>query len=190
MARAGLSPDAVVDAAAALADAEGLDALTLARLAASLGVRTPSLYSHVGGLDDLRHRLGARGAAEIGRVVGEAAVGKARGDALRAAAAAYRAYALAHPGSYLAAQRAPGPDDAAAVAAATSAVEVFVALLSGYGLEGSDAIHAVRAVRSALHGFVAIETGGGFGMAEEVDDSFARLVDLLDRGLSSGRPSA
>jgi AcrR family transcriptional regulator len=184
MARAGLSPDAVVDAAAALADAEGLDALTLARVAAALGVRTPSLYSHVGGLDDLRRRLGARGAAELATALRDAAIGKARGDALRAAAAAYRAYALAHPGTYLAAQRAPDPDDAAAVAAGSAAVDVVVALLSGYGLEGEDAIHAVRAVRSAVHGFVAIETGGGFGLAEEVDESFARLVELLDRGLS------
>ncbi|MDO8213847.1 TetR-like C-terminal domain-containing protein [Conexibacter sp. CPCC 206217] len=185
MARAGLTPAAVVDAAAALADADGLDALTLARLAAALGVRTPSLYSHVGGLDDLRRRLGARGAAELAEVVGGAAVGKARGDALRAAADAYRAYALAHPGTYLALQQPPDPDDPDAVAAGSAAVGVFAALLSGYGLEGSDAIHAIRGVRSALHGFVAIETSGGFGMAEEVDESFARLVALLDRGLSS-----
>lgn len=184
MARAGLSPDAVVDAAALLADAEGLDALTLARLAATLGVRTPSLYSHVGGLDDLRRRLGARGARELAAAVREAAVGKARGDALRAAADALRTYARVHPGTYLAAQRAPDPADADAVAAAAESVDVFVALLSGYGLEGSDAIHAVRAVRSALHGFVTIENGGGFGMAEEVDESFARLVRLLDLGLA------
>ena len=38
MARAGLDRTAVIEAAAALADREGLPALTLARLAAELGV--------------------------------------------------------------------------------------------------------------------------------------------------------
>jgi len=184
MPRAGLSAEAVVDAAARLADADGgLDQLTLARVAAAVGVRTPSLYSHVGGLDDLRRRLAVRGAAELAATLRDAAVGKARGDALRAAADALRAYALAHPALYAAAQRAPEPGDAEAVAAATAAVEVFVALLAGYGLEGEEAIHATRAVRSAIHGFVAIEAGGGFGMAESVDESFARMVAMLDLGL-------
>ena len=184
MARAGLDAEAVVDAAAAIADADGLEALTLARVAAALGVRTPSLYSHVGGLADLRRRLGARGAAELGARVRDATVGRARGDALRAAAEAYRRYARDHPGTYLAAQRAPDPVDPAAVAAARSAVDVLVALLDGYGLRGADAIHAARIVRSALHGFVALEAAGGFGLAEDVEESFARLVALLERGLA------
>ena len=47
MPRAGLSTAAVVAAAAEIADSEGLDRLTLARIAATAGVRTPSLYNHV-----------------------------------------------------------------------------------------------------------------------------------------------
>jgi len=45
-------------------------------------------------------------------------------------------------------------------------------------------------VRCALQGFVALEAGGGFGMPESVDESFARLVAMLDAGLrtTDGRP--
>jgi AcrR family transcriptional regulator len=179
MPRAGLDPDAVVEAAARIADAGGLEAVTLARLAGELGVRTPSLYSHVGGLDDLRKRLAARGARELGDAMQEAAAGRARGDALRAVASAYRKYAREHPGSYAAAQRAAD----LAEDAGDRAVRVFVAVLAGYGLTGDDAIHATRAVRAALHGFAALEAGGGFGMAQSVDTSFERLVALLDDGL-------
>jgi AcrR family transcriptional regulator len=180
MPRAGLHPDAVVEAAARMADAEGLDSVTLARLAAELGVRTPSLYSHVGGLDDLRKRLAARGARELADAMQEAAAGRARADALRAVAAAYRDYARAHPGTYLALQRAADlPADEGG-----RAVRVFTAVLGGYGLTGDDAIHATRAVRAALHGFAALEAGGGFGMEQSVDESFERLVALLDVGLA------
>jgi AcrR family transcriptional regulator len=185
MARAGLSAEALVDAAAALADREGLEAVTIARLAADAGVRPPSLYAHVGGLDDLRRRLANRGRRELGRVLREAATGRSGSDALRAVADAQRAYARRHPGTYLAAQRAPDRDDPEAAATAADAVDVLVAVLAGYGLSGDDAIHAARSVRSALHGFALLETGGGFGIKLDLDESFDRMVDLLDRGLPS-----
>jgi hypothetical protein len=68
-------------------------------------------------------------------------------------------------------------------AAAKGAVDVVLAILRGYGLEGDDAIHAARAVRSALHGFVALEAGGGFGIPVDLDESYARMVRALARGL-------
>ena len=47
--RAGLDKAVVVEAAAELINAEGIEELTLSRLAERLGVRTPSLYNHVMG---------------------------------------------------------------------------------------------------------------------------------------------
>ena len=58
-----------------------------------------------------------------------------------------------------------------------------VATVRDYELDGDDAIHAVRLMRSALHGFVALEAGGGFAMGQSVDETFDRLVALLDAGL-------
>ncbi|MBV2364507.1 TetR/AcrR family transcriptional regulator [Streptomonospora nanhaiensis] len=51
--RARVSTSRVVDAAVALADAEGLAAVTARRLAGDLGLSTMSLYTHVGSRDDL-----------------------------------------------------------------------------------------------------------------------------------------
>jgi AcrR family transcriptional regulator len=184
MARAGLDTDAVVGAAARLADADGLEAVTLARLAAILGVRSPSLYAHVDGLADLRQRLATRGARDLAAELQQAVAGRSGSDALGALADAYRAYARAHPGTYAALQRAPARDDAEAAAAATAVVEVVLAVLRGYEVEGDDAIHATRIIRAALHGFVTLETGGGFGIPLDLNDSYARLVDVLDGGLS------
>ena len=181
MPRAGLDAEAVVTAAAALADADGLAELTLARLAAALGIRTPSLYAHVDGLGDLRARLGVRGAREMAEAIQPAAAGRSGADALRAVAAAYRAYAHAHPGSYAATQVASDREDNQAAGAVV--VGVFVAVLAGYGITGDAAIHTVRAVRSALHGFVSLEREGGFGLPLSLDESYATLVDMIDAGL-------
>jgi|SRR4051794_5273469 len=189
MPRAGLTPAAVVGAAADLADAHGLDAVTLAAVAGAVGVRTPSLYNHVGGLEDVRRGVALTAVRELGDALRDAAVGRAADDALVALARAYRAYARAHPGRYAAAQRAPAADDADLAAAAARAVDALLAVLAGYGLEADDAIHAARAVRSALHGFVALEAAGGFGIPVDLDESFDRMVAALARGLRD-RPAA
>jgi AcrR family transcriptional regulator len=189
MPRAGLTAEAVVTGAAELADEQGLDAVTLARLASRLGVRPPSLYAHVGGLDDLRARLVARGAAQLADSLQAAAAGRAGADALAAVADAYRAYARAHPGAYTALQRAPAPDEEGAEAAAR-VLAVMLAVLAGYGLEGEPALHATRAIRAGLHGFVLLEAQGGFGLPLSLDESFATLVAMLDRGLGGVDPRA
>lgn len=180
MPRAGLDRDAVVAAAVALADAEGLEALTLAKVAARLGVKSPSLYVHVDGLAGLRKRIAARGARELTTRLQSAVAGRSGSDALKALATAYRAYAIEHPGVYMALQRAEdvaGDEDAAAL------LDVVLAVLRGYALGDDDAVHAARVVRAALHGFISLEAGGGFGIPLDLDQSFTLLVATLDRGL-------
>ena len=181
MPRAGLDTEGVVDAAARLADAEGLEAVTLARLASTLGVRAPSLYVHVEGLKDLHLRLAVRGSTQLTEQLQQAATGRAGADALHAIAHAYRDYAQAHPGLYRALQRAP--EDERSKAAAEKLVGVVLAVLRGYGLTEDDAIHATRVIRAALHGFVTLEATGGFGYPLALEESYARLVRVLDRGL-------
>ncbi len=187
--RAGLDRAAVVAAAAQLADRDGLEAVTLASLAADLGVRPPSLYSHVAGQDGLRRALALSGLQELTRRLGRAAVGKAGDAALLAVAHAYRTYAHEHPGVYAATLRAPDPDDAEWDAAGEELLAIVLAVLAGYGLEGSDAVHAVRGFRSVLHGFVALEALGGFGLPLDRDESFARLVDVFMAGLPTQQPT-
>jgi AcrR family transcriptional regulator len=187
MPRAGLDTEAVVASAAEMADATGLDSLRLGELARSLGVRTPSLYAHVGGLDDLRRRLAARGAAELYERIAAAAVGRAGRDALHAVADAYRDYAIEHPGLYAALQRG---DDIAEVPEGERLVTLVIAVLAGYGFTGDRAVHAARVVRAALHGFVTLETGGGFGIPLALDESYALLLAVLDAGLGAAGPLA
>ena len=189
MPRMGLDARRVVDVAAGIADAEGIEAVTLARVAGDLGVRAPSLYNHVDGRADLLCAIAVVGVRELTAALREAAIGRSSADALVAAARAYRAYARAHPGRYAATVAAPAQGDEAHRAAATEAVDVLLAIMRGWDLEGDDAIHAVRAFRSAVHGFVAIEAADGFGMAVDVDASFDRLVATLAGGLGEPRPA-
>ena len=182
-----------MDAAARIADAEGLEAVTVARVASELGIKAPSLYNHVAGRDDLISALGVRALQALTEALTQASVGRSRDDALQGIAAAYRAYVLEHPGLYSATIRAPEADDRERQEAAEKVLAVVYAVLAGYGLEGDDAVHAARAVRSGLHGFASIEAAGGFGIPADRDESFRRMVAALAAGLepsprSGGKP--
>ena len=187
MPRAGLDPRAVVRTAAELADRHGLDHLTLAMLAQSLGVRVPSLYNHVNGLEDLRRKLTLYGLERLKEVLTRAAMGKSGDGAVRAMAEAYLAFAREHPGVYEATQRSLDRQDAEMAEAASQAIEPVLRVLSACGLEGDEAVHAVRGFRSLLHGFASIERQGGFGLEVDLDSSFRLLVDLYVKGLHSLR---
>jgi AcrR family transcriptional regulator len=189
MPRAGLTVESVVAAGAELADAEGLQSATLAALAERLGVRAPSLYAHVASVEDLRERIGARGARELAEAMQMATAGRSGSEALAEMARAYRGYARVHPGTYEALQRGPSRRAPETEAQAARAVEVVLAVLAGYGLAGERALHAVRVVRSALHGFVSLEAVGGFGLALSVEETFTQLVEMLDAAMRSVAPA-
>jgi AcrR family transcriptional regulator len=181
--RQGLDTARVVDEAVRIADAGGLPNVTLARVAAALDVRAPSLYNHVAGRGGLLALVALRGLTELGDALRDAAVGRAGADALNAIGHAYRDYARHHPGLYTATVRAPAAGDTEAREAAARVVGVVVAVLAGFGLEGDVAVHHVRVIRSALHGFVTIEADGGFGLPLDLDESFELLLATLIAGL-------
>jgi AcrR family transcriptional regulator len=185
VARRGLDHARVVDAAIAIADEDGLESVTLARVAAALGVRSPSLYNHVDGRDGLIRGIAVRATRELAIALRRAATGRSGLEAVEAVAQAQRDYARAHPGRYAATVAPPAQGDAEHEAAAADAVDVLTSVLGGSGLDGDELIHAVRALRSAVHGFAALETAGGFGLPVDVDTSFRRLVGAVGRGIGA-----
>lgn len=104
-----LSPEAIVGAAIRLADAEGLEAVSIRRVAAELDARAMSLYDHFASKRDLL-------AAMADEVVGEMLVSQPLSEAWREAVAVsartmYAAYAR-HPWAiFVTAERPPpGPN--------------------------------------------------------------------------------
>ena len=183
MSRGTLDTQQVVESAAALADAEGLDAVTLTRVAEHLGVRQPALYRHVDNFDALIRALGLRGRGILADRLGAAAVGMAGDDAVRAMGAAWRSMVADHPGLYAATDRYPCATDPELEEAVERVVEVLGQALTAYGLSDVDRVHAARSMRSVFHGFAHLESGDGHPYALDLADSFNHLVDLLCAGI-------
>ena len=181
-----LTKETVLNAAVGLMNAEGAGALTLNRLAEQLGIRTPSLYNHVDGLPGLQRDLAVLNARMLADWLSEAAIGNGGEELFIETAQAFRSYVKENPGLYLSTLRSSGTQavaDPNLVHEEERALKVGLAIIASLGLQGEAAVHGVRAFRSVVHGFATLEVAGGFGLPQDCDESFRRLVGALMAGL-------
>jgi AcrR family transcriptional regulator len=184
--RVRLDKKAVVQAAADLVNVEGVQSLTLSRLAEELGIQTPSLYNHVDGLPGLQRELAVLNAGLLADRLSEAAIGKSGAELFMDVAQAFRNYVKDYPGLYMSALRSSGKQpiqDKDLMYEEERALKIGMTVMASLGLQGEDAIHGLRAFRSMVHGFASLEVAGGFGLSQDCDESFRRLVDALVAGL-------
>jgi len=187
MPKVGLNTDAVIAAALAEIDEHGFGALTIAAVARRCGVAAPSLYKHVRDVAELRRHATRAVLHDVADHLIPAVTGRSGYEALSGLMRAWREYALTHPNRYATLVN-DVLHDATTKDAAARLLTVLLAVLEGYGLTGSAAIHQARCIRSAVHGFVSLEAGGGFGLPEDLDISFERLINMVTSSLASSAP--
>jgi AcrR family transcriptional regulator len=189
MPRAGLSPTAVVATALSLVDESGVESVTLAAIANRVGVATPSLYRHVASLGELRRLLALRVLDEVTDLAAAAVMGLSGDDAVAALMVTYRRYVRAHPHRYAIMPLQPLADPVLAPSG-ERLMGVLLAVLRWYGLTGPDAVHAARRLRATVHGFASLEAAGGFGLPEDLDESFAGVIAMVTASLRDSASSA
>ncbi|AZQ73039.1 TetR/AcrR family transcriptional regulator [Streptomyces luteoverticillatus] len=179
MVRAGITAAKLTAAAAAMADEQGLEKVTVSALARQFGVRDASLYSHVKNLRELVVRVALLSAEEVADRIAVAVAGRAGKDALVAFADAYRDYALEHPGRYAATQRQFTPEEIGDSVGFHRNIELTYGMLRAYGLTEPDLTDAGRLLRSTFHGYIHLELSGAFGHSRPVESSWSRTLDAL-----------
>ena len=181
--RIGLDQSSLIQAATEIADAQGMEAVTLATLAKKLKIRPPSLYNHIEGLSGLRKKLAIHGLEQLNSHLSRAAIGRSGDEAVRSLSKAYVEFARRHPGLYEATLYAPDPKDADVHLVSKEIVDLVVQVLSYYSLEEETTLHVVRGLRSILHGFAALEQKGGFGLPLDLDVSLQLIIDTYLAGI-------
>ena len=173
----------VIDVAARLADSDGLENLTLTKIAAELGVQQPALYRHVESWNDLLRLLSLRGREMLADELAAAAIGLSGDEAVAAVGRAWRLQVTTHPGLYEATDRYPCAGDVELEEAVERIVEVIAQALRGFELDDDHRVHAARALRSAFHGFGHLEAGDGHPHPHDLDDTFDGMIELLCAGI-------
>lgn len=178
-----LDRDAVVHCAVELVTAEGAEALRAARVAELLGIKPPSIYNHVGKGDALLRAVSLeanrRLLAAFKDTVREVFDPK---EQLRVLAHTTRQWALEYAGLYQIMARVE-PDNASPDFGPIyrDMIDLFVKPFGQLGVGPEDRIHAVRGLRSSIHGFVLLELSGQFQLQEDIEQSFAWLVERVIR---------
>lgn len=183
-----LDPEQVIAAAERLVSSQGWDALTMAALAAELGVRAPSLYRHVESLEALRRSLRLRTAIELSDAVRAAVMGTSGLKGLHALAGAFRGYAKANPIRYLGQLNLAGDDEIRA--AGRRLGEAAYAVLGSFGLDANELPIATAQLTAIVHGFVSLELVQTIDWVTDADAAFYGLIEIYAAGLDKGQTAA
>ena len=91
-----------------------------------------------------------------------------------------------HPGLNDSFLPAPTPDqDPELAAALREPVGVIGSVLAGMDVDPNAVIPLIRALRASVHGFVDLELRGGFGLPDDIDDSFSTTIDLVIEAIAA-----
>jgi AcrR family transcriptional regulator len=170
--RARLSRDRVLEAAIALADADGIASLTMRKLGVELGVEAMSLYNHVANKVDLLDGM-------IDSVFGEIDLPAGGTDwrkAMRLRAVSARKVMSRHPWAIglMESRNTPGP-------ATLRHHDAVIGTLREAGFSIAMAAHAISTLDSYIYGFALQETSLPVHTAEDT----AKVAQVILMRLSS-----
>ena len=181
--RVGLDKNTILKTAANMADTNGIASVTLKALAEELGIKSPSLYKHRSGLDELNKELMLYGWKALEQDIIKASIGKAKDDAIIAICWTYRNYVILHPGLYEAMQWYNMYQSEEHLNATEGIISVIFQVLDAYNLTEEQKVHIVRMLRGFLQGFLTIESHGGYGNPQPIDDSFNFALKTILNGI-------
>lgn len=177
-----LSPQRIAAAAVAIADAEGLEAITMRRLAAELSVAPMAPYRYVSSKDDLLELMVDHVYADL-RLPG----GLGWRESLRALAVRTRELMLDH--RWLA--QLPPQAKLALTPSRMTVAEKALAALDGLDLEADTMMSVFRGVDAYVHGAMSYESAVSAFMSEQSltsgDELRSELAPLMTWHMQTGR---
>jgi AcrR family transcriptional regulator len=146
---------------------EGVEALTVGRIAKALAIKPPSLYKHFAGKREIEAALIAEGLQKQAEALEPAQ------DDLASLATAYRAFALANPQLYRLMTERPLPHDLLPRGLEARAAAPLLKAAGDADLS--------RALHGFLHGMVTLELSGRFPPWAKLDRAWQKGILALNK---------
>jgi AcrR family transcriptional regulator len=183
--------EALLDAATALLDEEGRDAVTARRLGREIGASSMAVYTHFGSMDELMAAIWRRGFARFGAALASASTTADPVADWMVQGWAYRRFALANPHLYrvmfsdglFSFTSGTEADRAAAAATFLALLERIERCVEGGRWDVADVALAGEVVWMATHGHCSVELTGYFSAVErDPEVLFAEATRRLSLG--------
>jgi AcrR family transcriptional regulator len=167
---------AIITCAEQLLEQHGVEALTLASVAAILGVKTPSLYRYIANRDALLRALNEQTVQQLfGAIQHVLQVEAPIPSQLQELCMAYRSFAHQHPQAYLLAFASNNPaqrPDPAWLVQLVLPLQTLIAELTG----AHQALNALRGLFALIHGFVMLELYGQLQRGGDLEQAYLYSV--------------
>lgn len=174
---------AIIEAAHARIERDGVEQLTLAQLAEALGVKAPSLYRHVASKAALLQLVNTHTIALLFAAYERAApeAGGVPAEQMRQLMRAHRAFARAHPITYALAFTTTASEERPSEQLLEGLAQPLQALMAA--ISGPErALAALRGALALVHGFAMLEIGQQLRRGGDLDDAFAQSIDAYLHG--------
>lgn len=177
------NPETIIQTARRLIEEQGAEQLSLAQLAAALGIKAPSLYRHVSSKTALLQAVNTLTFQKLFEHY-ETALAAASSDPtaqLLTILRAHRAFARANPQTYILAFTTTIPEqraDAAMLEQLALPIQALMAQISG----PEQSLPALRGALALVHGFVMLELNDQFKRGGSLDEAFEASIGAYLRG--------
>lgn len=178
-----VTKEVVIQAASDIADADGLNKVSLKVVAEKLNIRTPSLYNHIASLDDLLREVAHKGMRTMNDQMTQAAIGNSGDTAIKSISIAYFNYIIAHPGIYEIIQwiNWHGNGETEAIFDKFKALITKLILSCSFKTQKTDEILSL--LMSILHGYSSLELGKALMNSEEAIKGLTNSMEIVLLGL-------
>ena len=172
-----VTPDRILVIAQEMLESDGIDGLSLHKIAAKLKVKTPSLYRYIQNKEDLLRQLRRTTMTELtSGIMANARIAGEPKETLLEMAIAYRAYALQHPRQYELAFSVNIPISAAEEMKNEQLVEPIQQLVTA--LTGdAQSLTMLRGLLAILHGWILLEISEQFRRGGNLESEFQAVVE-------------
>ncbi|HEY2658596.1 MAG TPA: WHG domain-containing protein [Caulobacteraceae bacterium] len=186
----GITQPVIIEAAFAIVERVGIEGLNRKILAKEVGLPLGSLEKYFKHFDELQDELTVRALEELveaHRGISQKRVGR---EALDAFALAERGFGLARPKLYPVALRPARRVEFELDRLRGIHTNTAAAMVAGYGVPANLVREVAHCLSMALQGFINAEINGIGITRPEFDQSYERLLDILDAGARSAAERA
>ncbi len=176
----GISKEIIIMTAISLIEEKNHPFVTLGEVARRLEIKTPSLYNHIEGLEQLNREIIIYSANVLSDTENKYIKGKTGEDALYGIFYAYKEFMKNHEGLYRVIMNISKLEITEAARAADIISKPLFTVLDSFGLGVEESVHYSRIIRSIINGFLVQKKAGFFTKSEIcLDKSYDKAIKMV-----------